>query len=81
MYIAEGKTPCQTENDQLWFAKPGTRGAKKAARFCHECPERIKCLESVVKFEAKTGNVQRGIYGGLDMKQRLPLRNQVRQSA
>lgn len=79
MYIAESlTTPCQIENAKLWFAKPGTRGAKKAAAFCLGCPEIDKCLAAVVKFENKTHQMQRGIYGSLDMKQRQVLRRRLR---
>lgn len=66
MYIAESTdTPCQQTDPQIWFAKQNTRDTRLAKRLCYKCDERIKCLNSIVKFEQKFGT-QPGIYGGMD---------------
>lgn len=70
MYIAESTdTPCQESNPRFWFAKPETKKASIAKSLCQECPERIACLNSVVRYEQRHGS-QHGIYGGLDMRER-----------
>lgn len=71
MYIAESTdTPCQERDAKIWFSKLGTRGVDRAKGLCYACPERRKCLDSAVRFERKQGFVDRGVYGGLDSKER-----------
>jgi len=71
MYIAESlETPCQMSDPRLWFAKPGTAAAMVAKRACFDCAERDQCIDSVVRYEQKTGQIQYGIYGGYEPQER-----------
>lgn len=71
MFITEIATPCKEADPELWFAKPGTRTTRTARRLCFECPVRISCLESAVKYEQRLGHTQPGVYGGLDERERI----------
>lgn len=71
MYIAESTdTPCQEWEPKMWFAKPGTMNAQKAKALCYQCPERLACLDSTVKYEQRHQETEQGIRGGLDSKER-----------
>lgn len=82
MYIAEGETPCQVENPELWFGRPGSKREARAKAHCLTCNERLACLSSTLRFERRQmlGNgwdagVQPCVLGGMTAGERDRLLN------
>lgn len=80
MYIPEGETPCQQEEnkpDWTWFSKDGTRRTALAKKLCGLCPENSKCLASVLRYERKTQDIQLATYAGFTPSERVSTFNHI----
>lgn len=62
---------CSTVDPELWFPEKG--GSPSVAKFiCADCPVRTQCLEYAVE-----NSINYGIWGGLSVKERRPLRRGI----
>lgn len=62
---------------ELWFALPRFSAdiEQTAKAICHDCPVRLKCLDSALKAEEGLSHQYRaGIFGGLTVNERMALK-------
>jgi hypothetical protein len=82
MYITENEgVPCKLFDSEWWFARPYSKRSQKAKNLCSQCPERLACLASTMRFETRTAATQWGVFGGLNEPERTALRTQAAASA
>ena len=65
-------TPCNQQDSELWFSTRKQDKARAKA-LCHDCMQRLDCLEDALEMESMLGVSIHGIHGGLDPKQRVGL--------
>lgn len=71
MYVANGTTPCQQMNADIWMSKPGSEKEQYAKRLCLlSCPQMQQCLRSTLRHEKRAG-VNDGVFGGLTREERI----------
>lgn len=66
---------CRGVDPELWFPKTGREeSARRAVRICNSCPVKQQCLQFALDNE-----IDFGIFGGVNAKQRFPGRTKPRQ--
>jgi hypothetical protein len=71
VYIAEGVTPCQVNDPEMWMGdRDNTKKAKTAKALCRLCPERRECFNSTKRFELSRGEIQPVILAGFSATER-----------
>lgn len=62
---------CATDDPELWFPEKG--GSPSVAKLlCADCPLRERCLDYAIE-----NRLDYGIWGGLTVKERRPLRRSI----
>lgn len=67
---------CRGQQQDLWFAAPGSRDAARALLICQACPVRRECLAAALVFGDRFG-----VWGGVDDKQRRQLTRDLHRGA
>lgn len=63
---AEGPTPCQSSDPEMWFPESSWSGTSQAAALCRTvCPVRDQCLAYAILAEERYG-----IWGGMNAASR-----------